>query len=168
MLKIYNTLSHLTEEFIPLKSPVVGIYSCGPTVYDFAHIGHMRTYVGTDILIRVLKANGFDAEPGDQIDIGVQGAMSVDSYTQYNQNGIGVSVTNGSYAQLVSIFTICDDIAVYTGSGGQCDLTNSNSSFGTYGLYSNGIGNANSKSIFRYTGEVVSTSLVDQDKIVIS
>lgn len=63
MLKIYNTLSHLIEEFIPLKSPHVGMYSCGPTVYDFAHIGHMRTYVGTDILIRALKANGFEVKP---------------------------------------------------------------------------------------------------------
>jgi len=63
MLKIYNTLSHLVEEFVPLNSPHVGMYSCGPTVYDFAHIGHMRTYVGTDILIRVLKANGFEVKP---------------------------------------------------------------------------------------------------------
>ena len=67
-------------------------------------------------------------------------SMVVDSYTQYNQGGIGVSITNNGYAQLVSIFTICDDIAIYCGSGGQCDLTNSNSSFGNKGLIASGVG----------------------------
>ena len=104
-----------------------------------------------------MKVDGFAAEPGDQDDIGVTGTMSVDSYTQYNQGGIGVSITNGGYAQLVSIFTICDDIAIYTGNGGQCDLTNSNSSFGNYGLYSSGVGDNESKSIYRYTGQVKNT-----------
>jgi hypothetical protein len=104
-----------------------------------------------------MKVDGFAAEPGDQDDIGVTGTMSVDSYTQYNQGGIGVSITNGGYAQLVSIFTICDDIAIYTGTGGQCDLTNSNSSFGNYGLYSSGVGDNKSKSIYRFTGQVKNT-----------
>ena len=67
-------------------------------------------------------------------------SMVVDSYTQYNENGIGVSITNNGYAQLVSIFTICTDIGIYCGSGGQCDLTNSNSSFGNKGLVAQGIG----------------------------
>jgi len=60
-----------------------------------------------------MKVDGFTAEPGDQDDVGVTGSMSVDSYTQYNQGGIGVSITNGAYAQLVSIFTICCDTAIY-------------------------------------------------------
>jgi hypothetical protein len=102
-----------------------------------------------------MLVDGINAEPGDQDDIGVTGAMSVDSYTQYNQGGIGVSITNGAYCQLVSIFTICDEIAIYTGSGGQCDITNSNSSFGNYGLVSNGVGGPDSKSIYRYTGNII-------------
>jgi hypothetical protein len=65
--------------------------------------------------------------------------MVLDSYTQYNQNGIGASITNKGYAQLVSMFTICNDIAIYCGSGGGCDLTNSNSSFGNYGLVADGV-----------------------------
>ena len=65
-------------------------------------------------------------------------SMVVDSYTQYNENGIGVSITNKGYAQLVSIFTINSKIAIFAGSGGQCDLTNSNSSFGNFGLYADG------------------------------
>ena len=68
---------------------------------------------------------------------------------------IGVSITNGAYAQLVSIFTICNDIAIYTASGGQCDITNSNSSFGNYGLYSIGVGNSLTKSLYRSTGIAV-------------
>ena len=65
-------------------------------------------------------------------------SMVVDAYTQYNQNGIGVSITNKAYAQLVSIFTINCHTAIFAGTGGQCDLTNSNSSFGIYGLYADG------------------------------
>ncbi len=59
-MRIYNTLSHSVEEFEPISPPTVGMYSCGPTVYDYQHIGHMRRYVGDDILIRVLKFNNFD------------------------------------------------------------------------------------------------------------
>jgi cysteinyl-tRNA synthetase len=59
-MKIYNTLSHQVEEFKPLNPPNVGMYSCGPTVYDYQHIGHMRRYVGDDILIRILKYNNFN------------------------------------------------------------------------------------------------------------
>jgi hypothetical protein len=66
--------------------------------------------------------------------------MVCDSFTQYNENGIGVSITNNGYAQLVSIFTINCNIGIYCDSGGSCDLTNSNSSFGNFGLYAVGIG----------------------------
>lgn len=59
-MRIYNTLSRSVEEFKPLNPPNVGIYSCGPTVYDYQHIGHMRRYIGDDILIRVLKSNDFN------------------------------------------------------------------------------------------------------------
>ena len=59
MLFLYNTLTHKKEEFRPLHPPVVTYYSCGPTVYDFAHIGHARTYIFADILQRVLEFNGF-------------------------------------------------------------------------------------------------------------
>ena len=114
-----------------------------------------------------MKVDGFDAEPGDKDDIGVTGTMSVDSYTQYNQGGIGVSITNGAYSQLVSIFTICDDIAIFTGSGGQCDITNSNSSFGNFGLVSDGVGDALTKSIYRYTG-IAASALSEQPVITVS
>ena len=115
-----------------------------------------------------LKIDGFAAEPGDEDEIGVQGSMSVDSYTQYNQRGIGVSITNGSYAQLVSIFTICCDEAIVTASGGQCDLTNSNSSFGRIGLISNGISDNTTKSIYRQTGKVVTAASANDITLEVS
>lgn len=115
-----------------------------------------------------MKVDGFHADPGDKDDMGITGMMSVDSYTQYNQGGIGVSITNGAYAQLVSIFTICDDTAIYTASGGQCDITNSNSSFGTYGLVSDGVASTTSYSTYRYTGEVSANASEDDLTVTIS
>jgi len=89
--------------------------------------------------------------------IGPLKSMVVDSYTQYNQGGIGCSITNEGYAQLVSLFTICDDIAVYCGSGGACDLTNSNSSFGNFGLVADDVGP------HKYTGIVSATTTSSSD-----
>ena len=66
-------------------------------------------------------------------------SMVVDSYTQYNQGGVGIAITNNGYAQLVSVFTICCSEAITVHKGGQCSLTNSNSDFGTFGLVANGI-----------------------------
>ena len=58
-LKLYNTLTKQKEEFKPLKGNEVRIYTCGPTVYSFAHIGNFRAYVFMDTLRRVLKENGY-------------------------------------------------------------------------------------------------------------
>ena len=62
MLKLYNSLSRKIEDFKPLNSPKVGMYACGPTVYDYTHIGHIRKYIGDDILRRVLEANGYEVK----------------------------------------------------------------------------------------------------------
>lgn len=59
IMKLYNTLTHRKEEFKPLKKGRVGFYSCGPTVYNFAHIGNLRTYVFADVLQRVLEYGGY-------------------------------------------------------------------------------------------------------------
>ena len=59
MLKLYNTLSRKKEIFNPLSDNTVKMYSCGPTVYNFAHIGNMRTYIFMDILRRTLKFCGY-------------------------------------------------------------------------------------------------------------
>lgn len=59
MLKLYNTLSGKVEEFRPLKGKSVGIYTCGPTVYDYAHIGNLRTFTFQDMMVKYLKFKGF-------------------------------------------------------------------------------------------------------------
>jgi cysteinyl-tRNA synthetase len=57
-MKLYNTLTRKVEEIKPLNAPAVTVYTCGPTVYDYAHIGHWFTYIRMDTLIRALKAGG--------------------------------------------------------------------------------------------------------------
>lgn len=56
---LYNTLTRKKEIFEPLNSPVVTLYTCGPTVYDYTHIGHMRTYTNNDVLRRALEYYGW-------------------------------------------------------------------------------------------------------------
>ncbi len=62
MLKLYNTLIRQKEIFKPIKKKIVGLYTCGPTVYNFAHIGNLRTYIFEDILKRVLIYNGYQVK----------------------------------------------------------------------------------------------------------
>jgi hypothetical protein len=88
-------------------------------------------------------------------------SMVTDSFTQYNQGGIGVSITNEGYAQLVSLFTICSDIAIFCGSGGACDLTNSNASFGNYALVADGVGPK------KYTGSIAESVEANGDTFVL-
>lgn len=67
-LKLYDTYTRSMREFEPVNPPVdgkpatVGMYTCGPTVYDYAHIGNLRTYIFEDILRRVLELNGYDVK----------------------------------------------------------------------------------------------------------
>ena len=89
-------------------------------------------------------------------------AMNVDAFTQYNQGGVGVAVTNGGFAQLVSLFTICCDEAVTCDKGGQADIANSNCSFGTFGLVARGTGD------LQFSGVVTSTAAASQDNISIN
>ncbi len=58
-LKLYNTLTRKKEEFKPIKKGEVGMYSCGPTVYWYQHIGNLRTYIFADILKKTLISNGY-------------------------------------------------------------------------------------------------------------
>lgn len=59
-MKVYNTLTREKEEFKPIDENIVKMYSCGPTVYDYAHIGNLRSYLFMDNLRRVLKYNGYN------------------------------------------------------------------------------------------------------------
>ena len=59
-LTLYNSLTRELERFAPLAAPKVGVYSCGPTVYNYAHVGNLRAYVFTDTLARALRWKGYD------------------------------------------------------------------------------------------------------------
>lgn len=61
-MKIYNTLSKKVEEFIPYEEKKVKMYTCGPTVYHYAHIGNLRTYIFEDIFEKTLKYLGYDVK----------------------------------------------------------------------------------------------------------
>ncbi len=66
-------------------------------------------------------------------------SMVLDAFTQYNQGGPGIHITNQGYAQLVSIFTICTTVGTWVQNGGTCSISNSNTSFGTIGILAEGI-----------------------------
>ena len=61
-MKLYNTLSRAVEEFVPREAGKVQMYTCGPTVYHFAHIGNLRTYMMEDVLEKALRYEGYDVK----------------------------------------------------------------------------------------------------------
>ncbi|MEW6252219.1 MAG: cysteine--tRNA ligase [Planctomycetota bacterium] len=59
-LRVYNTLGRKLEDFVPLNPPRVGMYVCGPTVYAHSHLGHAKSYVSFDVIVRWLRVSGYD------------------------------------------------------------------------------------------------------------
>lgn len=91
MLKLRNTLTRAEEEFAPLEGNTVRMYACGPTVYDYGHIGNFRTFVAVDVLRRYLKYLGYEVnhvmnitDVDDKIIRGVlQSGKSLRDYTEF-------------------------------------------------------------------------------------
>jgi cysteinyl-tRNA synthetase len=84
-LHLYNTLSGKIEEFQPLEANEVRMYACGPTVYDYAHIGNLRTFIAVDILRRFLRQSGYNVRH-------VMNITDVDDKIIRNASRDGVSV----------------------------------------------------------------------------
>ena len=61
-MKIYNSLTRKIEEFKPINESKVSMYTCGPTVYHFAHIGNLRSYICEDVLEKLLRFSGYDVK----------------------------------------------------------------------------------------------------------
>src|SRR3989337_380004 len=59
---VFNSLTRKKEEFVPINPGHVGMYSCGPTVYDYVSIGNFRTYTTADLILRTLRLRGFDVD----------------------------------------------------------------------------------------------------------
>ena len=98
-----------------------GFITTSPYIQNCSSI----TTTGTGMRVDGLRASGLRS-------------MVSDAFTQINAGGVGVHILNKGYAQLVSIFTVFCDVAILCESGGQCSVTNSNSSFGNFGLVANG------------------------------
>ena len=105
MFKLYNTLTNRVEEFQPLEPTVVRMYVCGPTVYNYQHIGNMRAYVFADTLGRTLSFKGYslkhvinitdvghltsDADAGDDKISGGPGNDGIDAKSGNSLRGEG-------------------------------------------------------------------------------
>src|SRR5271154_6506308 len=61
-LVLYNSLTRIKEEFTPLQPGFVGLYTCGPTVYNYQHVGNYRTYIFEDVLVRTLELLGLKVQ----------------------------------------------------------------------------------------------------------
>ena len=97
-LRVYNTLSGQVEEFRPLEGNQVRIYTCGPTVYDYAHIGNYRTFVFQDILRRVLKYRGYEVRH-------VMNVTDVDDRTIRNARAAGLELRDYT-AKFIEAFDV--------------------------------------------------------------
>src|SRR6202030_163883 len=86
-LHLFNTLSGKVEEFRPLVDNEVRMYACGPTVYDYGHIGHFRTFVAVDLLRRHFRQSGYKVRH-------VMNITDVDDKIIRNASQAGVSVQN--------------------------------------------------------------------------
>ncbi len=86
-MKVFNSLSRSDEELTPLKDNEIRLYTCGPTVYNFAHIGNFRAYTFEDILRRVIKFNGMKIKQ-------VMNLTDVDDKTIRGANAAGVALTD--------------------------------------------------------------------------
>ena len=132
------------------------------------YIRNCTNFMTGSIGMKVDGNNATATVPGSGADLK---SMVCDSFTQYNEAGIGVSLTNDAYAQLVSIFTINTDIGIFASSGAQCDLTNSNSSFGNFGLVAVGLGSTQFTGIVSNTnpaGDVIASTVADQQDTVVA
>lgn len=107
-MKLYNTLTRQKEEFIPIDSEEVRMYSCGPTVYNYAQIGNLRAYVFTDILRKTLKYEGFKLKQIMNItDIGHL-SSDADSGDDKMTKGLlreGKELTLGNMRELAEFYT---------------------------------------------------------------
>src|SRR5579863_2016437 len=91
-LRLFNTMSSRIEEFQPLRDHEVRMYACGPTVYDYGHIGNFRTFIAVDLLHRFLRQSGYTVQY-------VMNITDVDDKIIRNaaQNGVSVQQYTAKY-----------------------------------------------------------------------
>jgi cysteinyl-tRNA synthetase len=104
-IQLHNTLSGKTEPFVPQKPGEVRMYTCGPTVYDYAHIGNYRTFVFQDILRRFLKSRGFRLDH-------VMNLTDVDDRIIANAAAAGVSIRDYTDKYVQAFFDDCKMLSI--------------------------------------------------------
>lgn len=102
-LEIFNTLTRKKELFKPLKYNEVRLYTCGPTVYSYAHIGNLRTYVFEDVFKRVLEFNGFKVK--HVMNITDVGHLTSDADTGEDKLEVGAKRENRSVWEIAEFYT---------------------------------------------------------------
>jgi cysteinyl-tRNA synthetase len=106
-IQLHNTLSGKTENFVPQKAGEVRMYTCGPTVYDYAHIGNYRTFVFQDILRRFLKLRGFKLNH-------VMNLTDVDDRIIANAAAAGKSIREYTEKFVQAFFDDCKTLSIET------------------------------------------------------
>jgi cysteinyl-tRNA synthetase len=102
-LALYDTWSRTVRQFTPLGSGPVGLYTCGPTVYDYAHIGNLRTYVFEDVLRRALAWNGYAVK--HVMNITDVGHLTSDADTGEDKVEVGSRRTGKSAWEIADLYT---------------------------------------------------------------
>ena len=100
---LYNSLSHKKELFQPISPDVVKMYTCGPTVYHFAHIGNLRTYIMEDVLEKALKYLGYNVKR--VMNITDVGHLSSDADTGEDKMLKGAKRENKSVMEIAQFYT---------------------------------------------------------------
>jgi cysteinyl-tRNA synthetase len=104
-IRVHNTMSGKVEPFVPQKPGEVKMYTCGPTVYDFAHIGNFRTFVFQDVLRRFLKLRGFRMNH-------VMNLTDVDDRIIANSSAAGLSIRDYTERYIQAFFADCKTMSV--------------------------------------------------------
>ena len=104
-MKLYNTLSHKIEEFIPYNKDKVTMYTCGPTVYHYAHIGNLRTYISDDILEKTLNYLGYNVKRC--MNITDVGHLSSDADTGEDKMLKGAKREHKTVLEIAEFYTEC-------------------------------------------------------------
>ncbi len=104
-LVFYNTMARGKQDFVPLKEGEVRMYTCGPTVYDYAHIGNFRTYIFEDVLRRYLKYRGYRV-------IQVMNITDVDDKTIRDSRKRGISLAEHTEKYIESFFEDIDTLHI--------------------------------------------------------
>lgn len=104
-IQFYNTYSKRKEEFKPIKDGYVGLYTCGPTVYDYAHIGNFRAYIFEDLLRRYLLYRGFDVTQ-------VMNLTDIDDKTIKGCNARGISLAEYTKVYKDAFFEDLDTLKI--------------------------------------------------------